>query len=333
MKAIKFLGNKKLEIINIPKPEPAEGSALVKVMAASICRTDIELLYSQPQKTDMIPGHEVAGIIEKVNNVKGFKNGDRVFLNVHITCGKCEFCNAGDWIFCPELSCIGNDIDGGAAEYMIAPEGILRKLPDDISFDLGSLIPDALGTPYHAVKAAGLKKSDYLGIFGMGPLGLAAVISTSGYDSKVFAIDTIEERLRLAGKFGAKEVLNPLKNDIKRSIKEKTGGCGLDVVIDCTGSEDAIKMGLDILKVRGKFIFVGVCTDLNLNTFDHVISKELQLIGSRNFNENELDGIIRLVKKNTQIKDMITHRYSFLQAEEAFRMADERKGIKIILVP
>jgi len=333
MKAIKFLGNKKLEIIDMPKPEPPEGSALVKVMAASICRTDLELLYNQPQKTDIIPGHEVAGIIEKVNKVKGFKKGDRIFLNVHITCGKCEFCETGDWIFCPELSCIGSDHDGGDAEYMIAPEGILRKLPDDISFELGSLISDALGTPYHAVKAAGLKKSDQLGIIGMGPLGLAAVIIASGYDAKVFAIDPIEERLGLARKFGAVEILDPLKNNIKKSIKEKTRGYGLDVVIDCTGSEDAIKMGLDILKVRGKFIFVGVCTDLNLNTFDHVISKELMLIGSRNFNENELGEIIGLVRKNPQIKNMITHRFSFSQAKKAFRIADERKGIKIILGP
>ena len=333
MKAIKFLGNKELEIIDIPKPEPAKGQALVKVMAASICRTDIELLYNQPLKTDVIPGHEISGIIKKVNMAGDFKAGDRVFLNVHITCGKCKYCNAGDWIFCPELSCIGFDKDGGDAEYMIAPKGILRKLPDDISYELGSLIPDALGTPYHAVKIAELKESDNLGIIGMGPLGLAAVISAAGSGARIFALDIIEQRLKFARKFGAEKVLNPKKDNIKELIKRETGGCGLDKVIDCTGSANAIKLGLDILKVSGKFISVGVCTDLCLNTFEHVIAKELQLIGSRNFNESELNEIIDLARKNPQVKDMITHRFPFSQAKEAFRIAEKTEGIKIILVP
>ena len=333
MKAIKFLGNKELEIIDTPKPEPTEGHALIKVMAASICRTDIELLYNRPQKTDVIPGHEISGIIEKVNKVRNFEAGDRVFLNVHITCGKCRFCNSGDWIFCPKLSCIGSDIDGGDAEFMLAPEGILRKLPDDISYEIGSLIPDALGTPYHAVKVAELEGSDNLGIIGMGPLGLAAVLSAVGSGAKIFAIDIIDQRLGLAKKFGAKWILNPLNNNIKSIIERETQGNGLDKVIDCTGSAVAIKLGLDILKVRGKFIFVGVCTDLELNTYDHVIAKELELIGSRNFNENELEEIIDLARKNPRIKNMITHRFSFSQAKKAFKIAEKREGIKIILGP
>lgn len=333
MKAVKFLGNKNLEIIDIPKPEPPEGYALIKVMAASICRTDIELLYNNPEKTTVIPGHEIAGIIEKVNKVKDFKTGERVFLNIHITCGDCDFCRSGDWIFCPQLKCIGSDCNGGDAEYMIAPEGILRRLPDDISYELGSLIPDAIGTPYHAVKKAGLKKDDIVGIIGMGPLGLIAVLVASNLGANVFAIDLLDKRLELSRRFGANKVLNPEKNDLKEIVYDLTGGRGLDSVIDCTGSENAIKLGLDILKVRGKFIFVGVCTELTINTYDQIISKEIEMSGSRNFNENELEEIIEFTRKNPKINDIITHRFKFSKAKEAFIIAEERNGIKIILVP
>ena len=333
MKAVKFLGNKNLEIIDIPKPEPPEGYALIKVMAASICRTDIELLYNNPEKTAVIPGHEIAGIIEKVNKVKDFKTSERVFLNIHITCGHCDFCRSGDWIFCPQLKCIGSDCNGGDAEYMIAPEGILRRLPDDISYELGSLIPDAIGTPYHAVKKTGLKKDDIVGIIGMGPLGLIAVLVASNLGANVFAIDLIDKRLELSRKFGANKVLNPEKNDLKEIVYGLTGGRGLDSVIDCTGSENAIKLGLDILKVRGKFIFVGVCTELTINTYDQIISKEIEMSGSRNFNENELEEIIEFTRKNPKINDIITHRFKFSKAKEAFKIAEERNGIKIILVP
>jgi L-iditol 2-dehydrogenase len=333
VKAVKFLGNKNLEIIDIPKPEPQEGYVLIKVMAASICRTDIELLYNNPEKTAVIPGHEIAGIIEKVNKVKDFKTSERVFLNIHITCGYCDFCRSGDWIFCPQLKCIGSDCNGGDAEYMIAPEGILRRLPDDISYELGSLIPDAIGTPYHAVKKAGLKKDDIVGIIGMGPLGLIAVLVASNLGANVFAIDLLDKRLELSRRFGANKVLNPEKNDLKEIVYDLTGGRGLDSVIDCTGSENAIKFGLDILKVRGKFIFVGVCTELTINTYDQIISKEIEMSGSRNFNENELEEIIEFTRKNPKINDIITHRFKFSKAKEAFKIAEERNGIKIILVP
>jgi 2-desacetyl-2-hydroxyethyl bacteriochlorophyllide A dehydrogenase len=332
VKAVKFLGNKNMEIIDIPKPEPPEGHALIKVMAASICRTDIELLYNNPEKTAVIPGHEIAGIIEKVNKVKDFKTSERVFLNIHITCGYCDFCRSGDWIFCPQLKCIGSDCNGGDAEYMIAPEGILRRLPDDISYELGSLIPDAIGTPYHAVKKAGLKKDDIVGIIGMGPIGLIAVLVASNLGANVFAIDLLDKRLELSRRFGANKVLNPEKNDLKEIVYDLTGGRGLDSVIDCTGSENAIKSGLDILKVRGKFIFVGVCTELTINTYDQIISKEIEMSGSRNFNENELEEIIEFTRKNSKINDIITHRFKFSKAKEAFEIADQRNGIKIILV-
>lgn len=333
MKAVKFLGNKEIEIIEVPKPEPPEGYVLIKVMAASICRTDIELLYNKPQKTEVIPGHEVAGIIKKVNRVKDFKIGDRVFLNIHITCGHCIFCKAGDWIFCSQLTCIGSDCNGGNAEYMVAPERILRRLPDGISYELGSLIPDAVGTPYHAVKKAGLEKKDTIGILGMGPLGLAAVLAAVDLGATVFAIDLIKERLDLARKFGANNILNPGNEEIEDQVRTLTNGAGLDVVIDCTGSEKAIKLGLELLKVKGKFVFVGVCTKLTLNTYDQIISKEIEMVGSRNFNEDELGKIIDLVRKNPQIKDMITHRFTISEAKKAFKIAEKRKGIKIILGP
>ena len=333
MKAIKFLGNQKLEIIDMPKPVPSRGEAQVKVMASSICRTDIELLYNKPEKTLKTPGHEVAGVIEEVNGIKHFKAGDRVFLNVHITCGNCDFCSNGDWVFCRDLKCIGTDIDGGYAEYMIAPEGILRSLPEDISYDRGSLIPDTLGTPFHAVKKAGIKENDKIGILGMGPLGLAAVLCTGSTGADVIAIDPIKDRLATALRFGAEKVLDPGDNDLNEKIYKMTGGKGLDIVIDCTGSAEAIRTGLGLLKVKGRFVFVGVCTDLKIDTYRHIISKELELIGSRNFNENELDSIIRLLRENPMVDEMISHKFSFSQAEKAFKIAEKREGIKVILVP
>lgn len=333
MKAIKFLGNKKLKIIDIPKPEPKEGEAILKVMACGICRTDIELLYYKSEPTDIIAGHEVAGIVDEVNGTKKIKKGDRVLLNCHLTCGKCKHCQNGDLIFCPELKTLGFDFNGGYAEYVVAPENILRILPEDISYECGILVADALGTAYHGAKRAGIKNENLVGITGMGPVGLMAVVSVKKLGGKVFALDMISERLDAAKKLGADIVLNPGIININNQIKKATGGDGLDVVIDCTGSSVAINKALELVRVRGKFILIGVCTELIVNAYELITSREIEVIGSRNFNDNELEELFTLVREKSFIQDIVTHRFSISNANEAFHVTDKREGVKVILTP
>ena len=220
MKAVKLLGNKKLKIIEIPKPEPNRGEVVIKVMASGICRTDIELLYNNVKPTNIIPGHEVSGIVDEVNEVKSFKKGDRVMVNCHSTCGKCKHCQNGDLIFCPQLKTIGFDLNGGHVEYMVIPESILRMLPHDITFESSIIISDALGSAYQAVKK---------------------------------------------------------------------------------------------VKIRNK--------------------SKVGIIGTRNFNDNELKELFSLAREKPFIKNIITHRFRINDAGKAFKIADERKGIKVNLTP
>jgi len=333
MKAIKFLGNKKLEIINRTKFKPKKGCALVKVMIAGICRTDIELLYNMENSSDITPSHEISGIIEDVNEVKRFKRGYRVIINCHLTCGICDHCKKGDLIFCKDLKTIGFDIHGGDAEYVVVPEDNLRKLPNDISFDLGTIISDALGTPYHAVKKAGINKDDIVGIIGMGPLGLMAVICVKYFGGRVVVIDMVDESLKQAKKFGADVIINTLWEGVKEKISRYTKNNGLDFVLECSGSQEAINLSFDLLKCRGKLILIGVCTNIIINPYEQIVSKEIEIVGSRSFNNNGYDELFDLVRKKPDIKDVISHRFSLDEAERAFRIAEERKGIKIILNP
>lgn len=333
MKRVKLLGNKKLKIIEIPKPEPNRGEVVIKVMASGICRTDIELLYNNVKPTNIIPGHEVSGIVDEVNEVKSFKKGDRVMVNCHLTCGECKYCQNGDLIFCPQLKTIGFELNGGHVEYMVVPESILRMLPHDITFEQGIIISDALGSAYQAVKKAKIRNKSKVGIIGLGPLGLMAVVCAKHFGGKVVAVDLISERLRQAQKFGADIVLYPKNSDIKKYIDIYTKKEGLDVVIEFSGASEAIIMGTDLLKANGKLILGGVCTSLNLNTFEQIISKELMIIGTRNFNDNELKELFSLAREKPFIKNIITHRFRINDAGKAFKIADERKGIKVILTP
>ena len=331
MKAIRYLGNKKVQLVELGKPKPSEGHALIKVIVSGICRTDVELLYDQPEPLDVIGGHEIAGIVVEGNRLSRFKVGDRVLVNCHITCGQCIHCANGDLIFCPELKVFGFDVNGGNEEYLAAPESCLRFLPGDISFEAGVLIGDALGTPYHAVKTAGIRAGDRIGIIGLGPVGLMAVISAKHFGAGVVAIDGLAERLDQARCFGADTTVHPA--EAKDLMRELTGGRGLDAVVECSGASKAINLGCELLRHRGRLVLVGVCLDLRINPTQQIIFKELSVVGSRNYNNNELPELIELARRVPAIQNVVTHRFPLEEAAQAYRFAEERKGIKILLMP
>lgn len=333
MKAIKFSGKNRVEVVEVPKPQAVDDIVVVKVTSSGICGTDLELLLPSENPVDRIPGHEVTGIVAEVDKAKKFKVGDPVIVNCHITCGTCEHCKNGDLIFCPELKAIGFEQDGGNAEYLAVPEASLRPLPEDISEELGVIIGDALGTPYHAVKRADIQPGEYIGIFGVGPLGQMAVLCAKSFGGRVIAVDLNNQRLASAREFGAEFTVNPKDGDPYEKIRAITNGKGFDRAIDCSGSKAAIITAINALKLRGRLVQVGVCPRLELDTFEHLMKKEIEILGSRNFNDNELDEITEFVRRNPKINDVITHRFGIDEAEKAFETARKGEGLKILIKP
>ncbi len=333
MKAVVFDGKGHAITIEKPVPEIPQGYALVKVMAAGICGTDIETLYHNPnQPPDAVPGHEISGVIESTNGCKTFAAGDRVVVNIHVTCLKCDHCKEGNLIFCKELTCIGFELDGGDAEYVLVPEVNLRAIPADITYEQGVLLTDALGTPFHAVKKADIKKGELVGVSGAGPLGIMCILSVLHFGGIVVAIDVVGKRLEAARKFGAAYTVNAL-NDVKKEVDIITGGKGLDKVIECSGSEIAIKTDLEIIKCRGIMVQVGVCTKLTLNLYDLIVAREIIFKGSRNFHDSEIPEMIELIRNCPNINDVFTHRFTLDEAQQAFDIAERREGLKILLMP
>lgn len=333
MKAVLFTGNHQLAIVEKEKPEAKDDIVIVKVSASGICGTDLELLLPSKEPLAIIPGHEVTGVVAETDKAKHFKVGDKVMVNCHVTCGVCEHCRNGDLIFCPELKAIGFELDGGNAEYLAVPEASLRHLPEDISEEVGVIIGDALGTPYHAVKKSGIQPGDHVTIFGVGPLGQMAVMVAKSFGAKVIAIDLNEQRLATAMEFGADYLIQPGKTDVVSEIFRITGGKGADKAIQCTPSATAIHNALDSLKLRGRLVQVGVCTRLEINPLKQINDREIEIVGSRNFNNNELDEIIEFVRNNPKVNELITHRFSLDEAERAFEVAKNGEGIKVLIKP
>lgn len=330
---MKLGGKGKVVVFEKPTPLPEDDWVVVKVTSSGICGTDIELLLPAEQPLPTIPGHEVAGVVAAVDRAKKVKVGDRVMVNCHVTCNTCEHCLKGDVIFCPQLRVIGFELDGGDAEYLLIPEASLRLLPDDISDEVGVLIADALGTPYHAAKKAGIRPGEYVGVFGVGPLGQMAVLSAKSFGAKLIAVDLNERRLETARKFGADHTINPQDPDSRKQILALTGNRGLDRSLECSGAASAIHLSLNTLTNRGKHVQVGVCTKIELNPFEQINNREIEIVGSRNFNNNELPELLDFVRRHPEVQAVITHRFPLEQAPKAFEIAARAEGLKILLKP
>jgi propanol-preferring alcohol dehydrogenase len=341
MKAVLFPGNKKVEVVDRPDPVPGPGEALVRMRASALCRSDMSLYYGKPvlaseaAKTGMIiPGHEPAGdVVEVGTGVTNVKPGDRVAVYLAIGCGHCRWCHSGYRMLCPEFKCLGFDVDGADADYLVAPAVNCLKLPDELSFEAGAVMTDMIGTQYSAQKRLGVSGATTLAVFGIGPMGAAGVLIGKARGARVIAVDVLDDRLRMAKELGADDVVDSGNQDATARLRELTHGVGVDVAIDCSGNGKAQNSALDSPRRFGSVAFVGESSSTTINPSDQFIRKQLQVIGAWYFPLSEFEEISQfIVDRRIPVEKMITHRFSLDKAPEAFRMFDERKTEKAIFV-
>ena len=334
MKAVKIMGKNRVDVVEKPKPIAHDNQVIIKVTSSGVCGSELHRLLKSESPIELTPGHEVAGIVDEVDKTVDFKVGDRVVVDCHITCENCNNCKNGDLIFCEKLVCFGFEIDGGDAEYLLIPESSLRHLPDDISDDSGVLIVDTLGTPYHAVKKAGIIPGEYVGIFGVGPIGQLATLVAKDFGAKVVALDLNNKRLELSKSFGSDYTINPKEVDLCEEVNRITKNTGFDKVIECAGENSSFNSALDTLKNRGKMVLLGVSAKtVEIKPYEQIIRKEIDISGSENFNRNEFSELIDFIRNNPKINDVITHSFSIDEAQKAFDTARSGEGLKILIRP
>jgi 2-desacetyl-2-hydroxyethyl bacteriochlorophyllide A dehydrogenase len=330
MLAVHFLGQNRISLSEIPTPRPLGREVVVRVKSAAICGTDRENLEGSGQPT--VPGHENAGEVVAVDRPAHVRVGDRVAINCHVTCGACVHCLNGDLYFCEALQAIGFERDGGFAEYLLVPEACCTPIPEDLSFEAGSLLVDMLGTPFRAAKRAHLLPGDRVGIWGAGPIGLGELLAVSQFGARPAVIDLSDYRLQMASELGAEMALNPAHHDVQAMLLDWTQGRGIDVGFDCVGSQKTAEQALSALKKRGTLVVVGVSHSLQLNPWEHLICRELTVFGTRNYHPAEFDQMVGLVQRGLPLERVVTHRFPLSEAAAAFELFRSGECGKILFV-
>ena len=314
MKAVRFYGaGKPLVVEEIEKPKALAADVIVKTKAAGICHTDLHFLDGTltPWKGTLpiTLGHEIAGEVESVGaRVKNIHKGDRVVVNNGIACGKCRYCKMGRENLCENLDQIGFTVDGGYAEYVKVPYESIVKLPKEISYEHGALLPCGVATCYHALfDRAHLRKGETILINGIGGLGSSAIQIEKNAGAKVVAVDVIDEKLEMAKKLGADLTVNAKTEDLASKVKAFTGGRGVDVALELVGRSATLQNALSNLGKTARYAVVGYTKDKLEITPLNLVVMENEIHGVVAYTKSNLKAVVRLAQAG-KIRPVIAQR-------------------------
>ncbi|MGH3637171.1 MAG: zinc-binding dehydrogenase, partial [Mycobacterium sp.] len=281
------------------------------------------------QEGGIIPGHEVAGEVAELGaGVTGLAVGDRVAVYLAIGCMRCRYCRAGYLMLCPHCEIIGFHRPGGDAELMVVPAINCMPLPAHITAVQGAVLTDMFGTQFSTQERLGVSGTDSVLVFGLGPMGAAAVAVAKARGAYVVGIDPVAGRRELGAKLGADEVL-PVEEDGMRELAERTGG--VTVAIECSGNAGAIGAALDAVRPFGRVAFVGEAREVPIRPSDQLIRKLTTVVGAWYFPIWQFEPIVDfMVTRKVPVESIVSHRLGLDDAPEAFEMLRSRSAEKLV---
>jgi L-iditol 2-dehydrogenase len=344
MKAVSVKGKELVSIDELASPKLEEGDVLVKMRTCGLCGSDLEKVYGQYGMSSAKLGHEPSGeIISVGNSVKDFRTGDRVFIHHHVACYSCYFCLHGDYTMCTIYQ-KSNIHPCGLSEQIVVPKwnvrrGGLLKLPDTITFDEASLI-EPLACCIRALNKCNLQKGDDVAIFGAGPAGMMHVALAKAFGAgKIIVIDINDFRIDFAKKYCCNVLtFNSIadeEEDLILKIKSCTDYRGVDISILATGNTKALVQSFEATRKAGKIMLFGVPSknsnvSLNMNK---LYSNEQSLLSCYAASEIETNQALKLIaEKRIDVKQLITHRFTIKNADEAIKCAHEAKDAMKVIV-
>lgn len=329
----------KVGIEDVPEPEPAPNEVKIKVVATGICGSDMHAYNgTHPfRRPPSIQGHELAGDIVSVGpEVTRFAVGDRVTIDPQRVCGVCDECLAGYPNACSNKIMLGvQEWSGSFGQYIVSPESQVYKLPDNVSYEEGSMI-EPLAVGVRTVRQGDVKPGDAVLILGGGTIGLSALAGAIDAGAKTTILtDAFDFNLKIARDFGATATVNVREQDVNQVVREVTGGKGVDVAIVAVGLEQVLNQAIAAVKKRGTVVVVGLFhKPPTIQDIFAIVGGERVLRGSQTYTPDDVQRALDLIASGkVNVKAMITHRFSITEAPHAFELIDKRLEdcVKVIL--
>jgi len=343
MKALVFHGTNNIALEDKPKPTILKATdAIVRITTTTICGTDLHILKGDvPSVTDgRILGHEGVGIIEEIGtNVIGFHKGDKVLISLITSCGSCRFCKKAMYSHCLNGGwLLGNSIDGTQAEYVRIPfaDNGLYLLPPDVDEEAVAMLSCILPTGLECGTLKGhVKPGDIVAIIGVGPVGLAALLTVQLYSpAEIIMIGHDDNRLEVARSFGATKVINSADGKATERVMELTQNNGVDVAIEAVGVSETFDICQEIIAPGGHIANVGVHgkpVELHL---EKLWASNITLT-TRLVDAGSTPMLLKMVQSGRlDPKKLVSHRFELseiLKAYYTFGNAAKEHALKVVI--
>jgi L-iditol 2-dehydrogenase len=329
MRTVQLLGNAKVRVREIPTPQPPKGTVLVQVMASGVCKSEFGA-YRGKQKKESNEGHEVAGIIVDARGSRRWRNGDRVGVHAVWGCGRCTWCNAGKYTYCPDRLIM----ERGHSQFVLAPDHAICRLPEDCPYDVGVLLTGCtMGHAFHCQNLLRSEPGEFVMVVGLGPTGLSQTLMQSWVGAEVIAVDVIEERLTLARELGAAHTVSSKNLDPVAAVKEITRGRLANRAIECVGQPDAIELALKCVGPGGRVLCSGEQGIVPIAINNDLIRRDITLLGTWYYHYCEYPSLVESFNSGLSPGKLITHRFKLGDAASAFREYEAGHTGKIIFEP
>ena len=333
MKALVYLGPRRMELQDAPEPTPAAGEARVRVSASAICGSDLHgFREASPRRVPpLVMGHEVVGVVDAVGDgVDGAWRGARVVAMPLVSCGACPRCREGRPNVCPTRRLMGMDFPGGFAEAFTIPATQLRRPPDALD-DLTAALAEPLANAVHVVTRS-VRAGERVLVIGAGAIGLfsARAAQLQGA-SMVVVTDTQPDRLRRAEGFGAQAVGAA---GAAEAISELTQGEGVDVVIDAAGVPATWSLGLRAVRHGGRVDVIGLGAPEGPVAYQMLVAKAVTVVGAYACLETDVARALDLLASgDVDVTGWVT-MMPLVDGQAAFEsLVDDGHHTKVVLVP
>lgn len=337
MRAAVLTAAYKIELMDVPVPQPAAGEVQIKVCYAGICGSELHAYQGLHKRRvpPVIMGHEISGVVSALGeNVDRFHIGDRVTVVPMYGCGRCYACFRGETSLCADKAIFGSQQwPGGYAEYCTAPQNLVYRLPETVSMRDGALV-EPLAVGLHAVRTAGVSAGDKVAVLGAGAIGLCtAIMAARSGAAPLICTDVQKFNLKKAMAVGATHAMDSADREVVREILELTEG-GCDHVFITAPVEQLINQALGMVKKQGEVICVAMFDKETAVNVELNRVKETLLTGTSMYYEEDFVRILNMLRySRLDTRELVSHEIPMADAAAAFQMyLDRIPGITKILL-
>lgn len=339
-------GPNHLELVTRPVPEPGPGEILLKVEATTLCGTDIRILDGSKTagvRPGVTPGHEIAARIAVLGEgVTGYEAGQQATVSIVVSCNRCRACLDDREHLCANLRLFGYGIDGGLAEYLVVPadavaKGNVMTTSQEIS-PLALVLSEPVSCCLNGFDQYQAGPGDTVVILGAGPIGLlhTQLARRMGGASQVIVSNRSAQRREIAKHVGATHAVDPTTTDLRKVVMDATDGDGADVVIVCIGGLDLANDALELAGLGGRVNYFagfpkGSTAVMDPNLIHY---KELVVTGGSNARRRDVRRAISVLESGLlDTESIVSHRFALADVLQAYEALQQRKGVKIAVVP